>query len=138
MREAPINSHTNKTQNTKNQNDLNNIMNSMTTSDNSQTFIVPTVFDKQDKVEMDTKNITTSSDLEALKVGDPFLYHSIPAVKEATLNFKEVDMSRLSGPNADSVTQVKRQTRLTTESAPDSKPAAGGGYTRSLFTYNKS
>ena len=100
-------------------------------------IIVPTVFDKQDKVEMDTKNITTSSDLEALKVGDPFLYHSIPAVKEATLNFKEVDMSRLSGPNADSNTHVKRQTRLTTESAPDSKRAAGGRYARSYFADQK-
>ena len=61
---------------------------------------------------------------------------SIPAVKEAELQFKEVDISSLQGSNAGSDTKVRRKSKLTTECHPDGVHA-GGENIGSLFTYYK-
>lgn len=87
----------------------------------TQDCLVPTVFEKHCVAEIDTRNITTPSDLAALKVGDPFLYHSIPAVKKAELEFREVDVSTLHDSSSGSGCIVKRESKLTTEAHPDKK-----------------
>lgn len=85
----------------------------------TQDFMFRTVFEKHNDTGIDTKNITTPADLAALKVGDPFLYHSIPAVKKAELEFKEVDVSTLNDSTSGTGSIVKRQSKLTTEVHPD-------------------
>ena len=44
--------------------------------------------------QMDIKNLN-SSDLESLKEKDPFMYYSIPGVKDATLLLDDVDISTI-------------------------------------------
>ncbi|KAL7474629.1 hypothetical protein ACHAW6_000597 [Cyclotella cf. meneghiniana] len=80
-------------------------------------------------------NIThlTSSDLAALKRNDPFMYYSIPSVKNVALNCKDVNASLLNVPssrhshcsevkskeNASTKCTVTRQRRLSVECHPD-------------------
>lgn len=45
--------------------------------------------------KINTKNLTTKDDLATLKKTDPFMYYSIPVVREATYLIEEVDHSNL-------------------------------------------
>ena len=67
------------------------------TTMNSYTFIIPTKRSEpaQEK-EIDTQKLT-EDDLKRLKQKDPFLYFSIPAVRNAALFNKDLDMSSLQG-----------------------------------------
>ncbi len=51
-------------------------------------------FPSRPERHLDTSRMTTS-DLEALKHSDPFMYFSIPAVKDATWRHREVDVDSL-------------------------------------------
>lgn len=62
-------------------------------------FVVPTkgVVDDEktsEKVMIDTEHLS-SEDLKKLRKQDPFLYYSIPAVRNAVVRHREVDMSVL-------------------------------------------
>jgi hypothetical protein len=71
----------------------------------------------------------TSSDLPALKKNDPFMYYSIPFIRKATLDFKEINVAALTMSTSDetkgrstdrsSKNQVTRQSRMTFECHPD-------------------
>lgn len=74
--------------------------------------------------KLNIQDISSSEDLASLKARDPFMYYSIPSVKEATFKGCDVDVSTLgnciaasSGFGDDGT--VTRQTRLTFEYATD-------------------
>jgi len=90
-------------------------------------FHIATVFEKPQK-KLDIKDITFS-DLASLKKSDPFMYYSIPAIRKAVLNGKEVDSSEISMPISDQIlrtmrdrsskSQVTRQSRMSFECYTD-------------------
>ena len=106
---------------------------SVSKSINFMTVSVPTFAEKRKKhIEV---NDLTSSDIELLKMNDPFMYYSIPAVRKATLQGKKVvpfllkfdspsnsmalhEESSSQGPKK---TKVTRQSRISTECYPDFK-----------------
>ncbi|KAL7442427.1 hypothetical protein ACHAXM_008530 [Skeletonema potamos] len=57
----------------------------------------------------------TEEDLKLLQKKDPFLYYSIPEVREAALSLKEVDYSKIS----QSACKVSRKTRVSFERHTD-------------------
>ena len=63
-------------------------------------FVVPTkgVVDDEktsETVMIDTEHLSSEEALKKLKAQDPFLYYSIPAVRNAVIRHREVDMSVL-------------------------------------------
>ena len=86
-------------------------------------------------------SLKTTSDLKALKAKDPFMYHSIPAVKEAMMQGKDLDLSAimtLAHANEGDSSIVKCSTRISCESSdiesltglmaqPQGDAAAGSG-----------
>ena len=85
-------------------------------------------------VEVDVNKALSAQDLKSLKKRDPFLYYSIPGVRDATVRQKRVDMHQLaqdalrrncaSCPASiqtatDSVAKVKRCTRVSFECPAD-------------------
>ena len=82
-----------------------------------QIFTVPTMKDKTVKT-LDESSLKTSSDLEALKARDPFMYYSIPAVKEAVMQGKPLDLEAkaLAQGNRGGSSTVERRTRVSFES----------------------
>ncbi|KAL3785702.1 hypothetical protein HJC23_008735 [Cyclotella cryptica] len=84
---------------------------------------VPTFADKTSKPKQISTKEMTSQDLARLKMDDPFLYYSIPAVQKACFLRKDDDVYCLTSPTgeedlAGSGNQsyvVKRQTRLSFE-----------------------
>jgi hypothetical protein len=59
------------------------------------TIVVPTFREKRFKETFDKKDIKSSADLDQLKKDDPFMYYSLPEVKEAAMKGKDVDFSVL-------------------------------------------
>jgi hypothetical protein len=80
--------------------------------------LVPTIFEKRSKTA-DLRDINSSSTLAALKTTDPFMYHSIPACRNAALHSKEVDVSVLRHGNRSIKRKVTRQTRISMECHAD-------------------
>ncbi|KAL7435485.1 hypothetical protein ACHAXM_004680 [Skeletonema potamos] len=74
-------------------------------------LLVPTVTAKKATEDIDL-NSMTEEDLKLLQKKDPFLYYSIPKVREATLSLKEVDYSEVSQLTC----KVSRKTRVSFES----------------------
>ena len=72
-------------------------------------FVVPTkgvVDDKtSETVMIDTEHLSSEEALKKLKAQDPFLYYSIPAVRNAVVRHREVDMSVLRN-NSGSTSQT--------------------------------
>ena len=66
-------------------------------------------------IEIDISRFTAEK-LQSLKQDDPFLYYSIPAVRRATFNLAEPDMSDAS---LKEQTTVKRRTRVSFECHTD-------------------
>ncbi|KAL3785698.1 hypothetical protein HJC23_008731 [Cyclotella cryptica] len=89
----------------------------------SPSAYVPTFADKTSKPKQISTKEMTSQDLARLKMDDPFLYYSIPAVRKACFLSKEVDEYCLTSQTgekdlAGSGNQsyvVKRQSRLSFE-----------------------
>ncbi|KAL7484703.1 hypothetical protein ACHAW6_011489 [Cyclotella cf. meneghiniana] len=95
-------------------------------------WIVPTFSNEAAPQELNITDLT-SSDLAALKRNDPFMYYSIPSVKNAALNCKDVNASLLnvslsqystcseikSKENASTKYIVTRQRQLSVECHPD-------------------
>ncbi|KAL7504635.1 hypothetical protein ACHAXN_002219, partial [Cyclotella atomus] len=84
--------------------------------------MVPTATAPKQSRKLNLQEITSSEDLALLKAQDPFMYYSIPSVKEATLKGRDVDVSTLDHADAASSGtfhdgNVTRQTRLTFEFA---------------------
>eukprot|EP00985_Skeletonema_marinoi_P002114 scaffold859_cov151-Skeletonema_marinoi.AAC.1 len=72
-----------------------------------------------EQIEIDISNLS-AQDLQSLKQDDPFLYYSIPAVRRATFNLEEPDMSQSSlGQSTTQSTTVKRCTRVSFECHSD-------------------
>jgi len=69
---------------------------------------------KKDTEEVDLHSMT-EEDLKLLQKKDPFLYYSIPGVREAALSLKEVDYSKIS----QSACKVSRKTRVSFEKHTD-------------------
>jgi hypothetical protein len=89
-------------------------------------FIIPTFADDDKPKQVNVENLRTRDSLAELKKKDPFLYFSIPAVKEAALQFEAPDVSALSGNSARSRTDegghdsvVERKKRISFECHPD-------------------
>jgi hypothetical protein len=78
---------------------------------------VPTFNDDVNQEKQVRLSDMTPKDLDDLKTRDPFMYHSIPAVREASLLHKDVDGSILTSHGASNV--VKRQKRITFECHSD-------------------
>jgi len=68
-----------------------------------------------EQIEIDISNLS-AQDLQSLKQDDPFLYLSIPAVRRATFNLEEPDMSQSSLGQS---TTFKRCTRVSFECHSD-------------------
>mmetsp|Transcript_15169 Transcript_15169/g.23387 ORF Transcript_15169/g.23387 Transcript_15169/m.23387 type:complete len:129 (+) Transcript_15169:87-473(+) len=71
---------------------------------------VPTATAKKDAKELDLHS-TTEEDLISLQKKDPFLYYSIPGVREAEVSLQEVDFSKV----VQAATKVSRNTRVSFE-----------------------
>ena len=88
-------------------------------------------------VEVDVNKALSAQDLQSLKKRDPFLYYSIPGVREASVCLKQVDMHQLAqdglkrncascpasiqtvATSDNSATKVKRCTRISFECHTD-------------------
>jgi len=83
------------------------------------TIVVPTFREKRFKETFDKKDIKSSADLDQLKKDDPFMYYSLPEVKEAAMKGKDVDFSVL-GAAADGASSlssvVERRSAISFES----------------------
>ena len=71
---------------------------------------------KQETKKVDL-SLLTQEGIKSLRVNDPFLYHSIPAVERARLSFNNIDHASLvenfqAQPNA---AVISRKSRLSTE-----------------------
>jgi len=99
-----------------------NNTNSLATKSNdtkSRSFtesIVPTFREPAPK-QLDVSSLTSTS-LASLKTEDPFMYNSIPAVKEAKMHGREEDASAILSSESKPST-VTRQRRHATECHPD-------------------
>ena len=82
------------------------------------TILVQTIFEKPVKTK-DLSDINSSSTLAALKIRDPFMYHSIPACRKAALHNNEVEVSVLIHDNRSIERKVIRQTRFSVECHAD-------------------
>ena len=97
---------------------------------------VPTASADPSPVEVDVNKTLSAQDLRSLKKQDPFLYYSLPGVREASVQKKRVDMHQLAQDGLrrtctscpasiqttamnDTTAKVKRCTRVSFECAPD-------------------
>jgi hypothetical protein len=65
---------------------------------------------------MDISTIKTSLDLAALKAADPFMYYSIPGVKDSALLGRRVDLSTIAAASVGSIHPVvKRLSKISFE-----------------------
>jgi len=97
---------------------------------------VPTASADPSPVEVDVNKALSAQDLRSLKKQDPFLYYSLPGVREASIQQKRVDMHQLAQEGlrrtcascpasiqtvatSDTTAKVKRCTRVSFECAPD-------------------
>ena len=94
---------------------------------------VPTkLMEKKPKRGVDLKNITGPDDLKSIQKQDPFMYYSIPGVREATVLMRDIDTYILLGGAPQGVQEqsaqelappksqrVRRTTRLSFECHPD-------------------
>ena len=62
-------------------------------------------------------SLKTTSDLAVLKAKDPFMYYSRPAVMEAKMQGKDLDLSAMAHANQGNSSIVKRSTRISCESS---------------------
>jgi hypothetical protein len=80
-----------------------------------QRFSVAT-FREKTKKTMDISTIKTSLDLAALKAADPFMYYSIPGVKDSALLGRRVDLSTIAAASVGSIHPVvKRLSKISFE-----------------------
>eukprot|EP00956_Cyclotella_meneghiniana_P034068 scaffold101319_cov38-Cyclotella_meneghiniana.AAC.3 len=103
----------NDTQNSQCQFDCNTSI----TPDYDEIFVKATKFHEDDVIPktLKVKDIKTSSDLSALKKNDPFMYHSIPAVRANVMQGKNVDVSILAKASIETPV-VQRKRRISCES----------------------
>jgi hypothetical protein len=97
---------------------------------------VPTASADPSPVEVDVNKALSAQDLRSLKKQDPFLYYSLPGVREASVQQKRVDMHQIAQEGlrrtcascpasiqtvatSDTTAKVKRCTRVSFECAPD-------------------
>jgi len=97
---------------------------------------VPTASADPSPVEVDVNKALSAQDLRSLKKQDPFLYYSLPGVREASIQQKRVDMHQLAQEGlrrtcascpasiqtvatSDTTAKVKRCTSVSFECAPD-------------------
>jgi hypothetical protein len=91
--------------------------------DNSQVISVPTFNDVPTR-RIDIANLS-SSEISSLKFDDPFMYYSIPSVREAYMRSQEADLSALTDGESDTnsdekaTRKITRQRRVSTECHPD-------------------
>ena len=72
-----------------------------------QFLLVPTITEKESQtIDMQSMN---AEEIKALQTKDPFLYYSIPGVREAAIALKEVDLSQANK------SAVSRKTRVSFE-----------------------
>ena len=102
------------------------------------TATVPTASADPSPVEVDVNKALSAQDLRSLKKQDPFLYYSLPGVREASVQRKRVDMHQLAQDglrrtcascpastqtvamtDTTATAKVKRCTRVSFECAPD-------------------
>jgi hypothetical protein len=98
---------------------------SLSILDDAQVITVPTFNDAPER-QIDIAKLS-SSEISSLKSDDPFMYYSIPSVREASMRNREVDLSALTASFSASdsssdkkAIKVTRQRRVSTECYPDS------------------
>jgi hypothetical protein len=92
-----------------------NKKNQSSSSSRSESVDTKTASCAPEQIEIDISNLS-AQDMQSLKQDDPFLYYSIPAVRRATFNLEEPDMSQSSLGQS---TTVKRCTRVSFECHSD-------------------
>ena len=89
-----------------------------TNTDNDQTFVrqfaTATKFDEESTKTINLNDIQAPADLAELKKKDPFMYHSIPAVRANVMQGIDVDVSTIAV-NAQTPV-VRRRRRISYES----------------------
>eukprot|EP00956_Cyclotella_meneghiniana_P034062 scaffold101316_cov56-Cyclotella_meneghiniana.AAC.2 len=86
------------------------------TPDYDEIFATATKFHEDESPKtLKVKDIKTSSDLSALKKNDPFMYHSIPAVRAKVMQGKSVDVSILAKASTETPV-LQRKRRISCES----------------------
>ena len=90
----------------------------------SQRFTTATKFNEEEESTecINVNGIQTSADLTALKRTDPFMYHSIPAVRANVLQGKDVDVSTVAAVSAGTPV-VQRRRRISYESIDGHSPS---------------
>jgi hypothetical protein len=87
-----------------------------------QTIPMETNFEEKTPKTIDVNSIRMASDLDALKKNDPFMYYSIPAVREKAMRGKAVDLSTVVAASAKNNT-VKRRSSISFESIDGGGPS---------------
>lgn len=87
--------------------------------DAHKVFTVPTFAPKLSTPKQVCIDGITLKDLAMIKKSDPFLYYSIPGVREARLSLKEVKVPQQAQVNTAQPRNVARKTRLSFECHPD-------------------
>ena len=102
-----------------------NASNELTVDSDSQasfppmrTMTQPTVPTERPRKVIDTKNLN-EQDLKNLKSSDPFLYYSIPFVRDAEVVNKEFQIPIQDGSQPSTNTKVERKSRISYECHPD-------------------
>ena len=85
----------------------------MINSTESILVLVPTIKQVHHR-EIDTRRLS-ENDLQTLRMKDPFMYHSIPAVHNAAITLQKVDIANISTQASSVVTQ---KSRISTECHP--------------------
>mmetsp|Transcript_4133 Transcript_4133/g.7193 ORF Transcript_4133/g.7193 Transcript_4133/m.7193 type:complete len:173 (+) Transcript_4133:66-584(+) len=83
-----------------------------------RTMTQPTVPTERPRKVIDTKNLN-EQDLKNLKSSDPFLYYSIPFVRDAEVVNKEFQIPIQDGSQPSTNTKVERKSRISYECHPD-------------------
>lgn len=84
--------------------------------------VIKTKFEEQNTKSISLNDIQTSADLAELKKKDPFMYHSIPAVRTNIMQGKDVDISTLAQASAKTPV-VRRRRRISYESIDGAMPS---------------
>jgi hypothetical protein len=87
-----------------------------------QTIPMATNSEEKTPKTIDVNSIRTASDLDALKKNDPFMYYSIPAVREKAMRGKAIDLSTVVAASAKNNT-VKRRSSISFESIDGGGPS---------------
>ena len=92
-----------------------------TTYDDQMPIKVATKFEEESTKTIDLNDIQAPADLAELRKKDPFMYHSIPAVRANVMHGTEVNVSTLAASAESPV--VQRRKRISYESCDGTLPS---------------